>query len=250
MRPVPEREAAKAIGERFYFTGKPCKNGHLSKRYTGTGICAVCAVKNTLAHQKKQPWHPARITAREIGKRHFSIGKPCIHGHTDKRFVSNGICVQCSIDRCARWLKARPGYEATAARQRRAKDPRGHRAEAKRWAQNNKRAVKEALKRWKAANPERVREIGRIATSRRRTRQTGNGGFFTAADIAAIYQRQQGRCAACPSINDLEIDHILPVVLGGTSNPSNLQLLCLPCNRSKGGKHPDKWKGRTITCAT
>ena len=37
-----ELHAAKTAGEMFYFTGKPCKHGHISKRYTATQICHEC----------------------------------------------------------------------------------------------------------------------------------------------------------------------------------------------------------------
>lgn len=36
-------EAMKAV-ERFYNTGKPCKHGHLSDRYTFSGACLACLV--------------------------------------------------------------------------------------------------------------------------------------------------------------------------------------------------------------
>lgn len=36
----------------------------------------------------------------------------------------------------------------------------------------------------------------------------------------------------------LEVDHIVPVSKGGTSEPENLQTLCWRCNRTKGAKMP------------
>lgn len=36
------RLAAQVRGEKFYFTGEPCKNGHISKRYTKTYNCLEC----------------------------------------------------------------------------------------------------------------------------------------------------------------------------------------------------------------
>jgi hypothetical protein len=38
-----ERAAAAAAGEPQYFTGKPCKHGHISNRCTSSGSCMVCA---------------------------------------------------------------------------------------------------------------------------------------------------------------------------------------------------------------
>lgn len=36
------RKNARALGETSYFTGKPCKHGHIAERLTGTGACKVC----------------------------------------------------------------------------------------------------------------------------------------------------------------------------------------------------------------
>lgn len=44
------------------------------------------------------------------------------------------------------------------------------------------------------------------------------------------------RCASCGATSRLSIDHITPVVRGGTNDPSNLQVLCVPCNSSKGDR--------------
>jgi hypothetical protein len=40
--PTISRADAVARGELFYFTGKPCKNGHVAKRYL-SGTCIECA---------------------------------------------------------------------------------------------------------------------------------------------------------------------------------------------------------------
>ena len=48
-----------------------------------------------------------------------------------------------------------------------------------------------------------------------------------------VYSRDGGICQCCGSSSNLEYDHIVPFSCGGSSNASNIQLLCLPCNRSK-----------------
>lgn len=40
-------------------------------------------------------------------------------------------------------------------------------------------------------------------------------------------------CLTCGATDDLTIDHIIPMVKGGTDNPSNLQVLCRQCNSRK-----------------
>ena len=53
------------------------------------------------------------------------------------------------------------------------------------------------------------------------------------------YNAQSGRCRHCGkhgSMKDMEADHIVPYSKGGKTTYSNLQILCRPCNRSKGNR--------------
>jgi len=48
-----------------------------------------------------------------------------------------------------------------------------------------------------------------------------------------VWRRDQGKCVKCSGQTNLEYDHIIPVVKGGSNTERNLQLLCERCNRSK-----------------
>ena len=48
-----------------------------------------------------------------------------------------------------------------------------------------------------------------------------------------VFTRDGGVCQCCGSSQSIEYDHIMPFSCGGTSVVSNIQLLCLKCNRSK-----------------
>jgi len=48
-----------------------------------------------------------------------------------------------------------------------------------------------------------------------------------------VYSRDGGVCQCCGSSSNLEYDHIVPYSCGGSSSASNIQLLCMTCNRSK-----------------
>lgn len=51
-----------------------------------------------------------------------------------------------------------------------------------------------------------------------------------------VYERDLYRCQKCGTHKDLSIDHVHPVILGGTDEISNLQTLCISCNCSKGAR--------------
>jgi hypothetical protein len=50
---------------------------------------------------------------------------------------------------------------------------------------------------------------------------------------AAVFRRDGLRCCCCGATKRLEIDHIVPVYLGGSSDIDQLQTLCRACNSDK-----------------
>lgn len=43
-----------------------------------------------------------------------------------------------------------------------------------------------------------------------------------------------GPCVTCGSWDDLTLDHVQPLILGGRNHPSNWVVLCRSCNSRKG----------------
>jgi 5-methylcytosine-specific restriction endonuclease McrA len=75
----------------------------------------------------------------------------------------------------------------------------------------------------------------------RRKRAVAAGGKLSPNIRHKLIGLQRGKCACCRA--DLKkikmnLDHIMPLALGGAHSDENVQLLCQPCNNQKYSKHP------------
>lgn len=67
----------------------------------------------------------------------------------------------------------------------------------------------------------------------RRAREMGAEGTFTHDEWIALKEKHENKCAICQQEKKLTVDHIVPLVKGGTNYISNIQPLCMPCNSKK-----------------
>ena len=62
-----------------------------------------------------------------------------------------------------------------------------------------------------------------------------------------VFSRDGGVCQCCGGSQSLEYDHITPFSCGGSStDASNIQLLCMKCNRSKSNSCTCKVHNRIV----
>lgn len=157
---VPTKRAeAISLGLIHYFTGRPCKHGHVSKRYTQNGICAECNYRRLGQLEKYKAWRAAN---------HENVVKYNVDRYSIDREEINSKCRSYYAD--------------------------------------NRESVNKVQKSWRIANPDKLRELNH----KRRARTRGAEGNHSASDVAKI----------------------------GSNWPSNLQLLCQPCNSSKQDRDP------------
>lgn len=87
MLEVITKSEAMSRGLERYFTGIPCKRGHLSERAVSHGHCLEC----WKAYPRRVP--RAALLAKERGELTY-VGSKCKRGH-ELRYVSGGNCVEC-----------------------------------------------------------------------------------------------------------------------------------------------------------
>lgn len=116
-------------------------------------------------------------------------------------------------------------------------------AKNREWRERNLEQHRELCRRWARENPLATRAI----TAKRRALKNSAEGMYTEADIERMLVGQSGLCACCgEQLRMFHVDHIVPISKGGTNWPDNLQLLCPPCNISKGDKLPDEFANYRI----
>lgn len=96
----------------------------------------------------------------------------------------------------------------------------------------------EANKRWRRNNPEKMRVWNAIQRAKRK----GAPGAYSAADIQAQFNKQEGACFYCTKpMRRYHIEHKTPLSRGGTNFPDNIVCACAGCNLRKGTRTAEEF---------
>lgn len=119
------------------------------------------------------------------------------------------------------------------------------------WAKRNSKKCSAATARYRAAHPDRWRaqqsawaaknpELLKIKNQNYRAKKRANGGVISKGLATKLFKLQKGKCPCCNQQlgKDYQMDHIMPIALGGSNTDDNIQLLRAICNKQKSSKHP------------
>lgn len=167
--------------------------------------------------------------------------------HRDENNAAYRAWYQANLD--AQRARSRAGYQANAEARRaygRAYEARRRAEDPNRWrrtveAKGGPEWNAARVTAYRAANP----HVGKVNNHARRAALAAVPRVaYSAADVAAILARHDGRCYWCRTAPATEIDHIIPLRRGGPDAPANLAPACGPCNRSRGARTPAEWLRR------
>ena len=187
----------------------------------------------------------ASVESRRIARRIATLPRPCANCGEIIDHTQRSDAKFCSV-RCqhSSWYAANDErLKAASAAWNRRNAAQKARAN-KLWYEANRERVATLNRAWREANVDKVREIGRDSAARRRARKAETVvEHFT---FAQVWVRDEGRCWLCGESVDPDliwpdplgpsIDHVIPLVLGGSHTLANCSLSHLVCNLRKGTK--------------
>jgi 5-methylcytosine-specific restriction endonuclease McrA len=196
------------------------------------------------------------LTTNLVGGRMAEIeSKTCIkcgqhlpltefHRTPNNRDGRTGSCKPCRNAYQKAWTESLPEDHRNARRDR-------HNAVNREYKSKNRRKIGEYTARtrdqntarhraWRKANPDKWGAIIRASDGRRRACKKGGMG---GPEVREWWASQKKVCHWCGKrcAKDAEMDHIVPLKLGGAHEAHNLCVACRDCNRRKSARDPIVW---------
>jgi 5-methylcytosine-specific restriction endonuclease McrA len=192
-------------------------------------------------------WKGREEFYKRSGSRDGLVGdcKSCFQKKSHKRYVENPYPARA---RSKKWREENRDRHANSLRLWLSNNVERKRATSSAWSAKNAARVRETSKKYKIEHAETLRqkdrewkraniERKRASDRNRRALKKGSNGKITAKQWLALKEFYGYTCLACgykePEIK-LTLDHVVPLVLGGSHSIDNAQPLCLSCNCSKG----------------
>jgi hypothetical protein len=133
---VISKEEAINLNQKWYYSGIPCKNGHINKRYVNTGICYECKRNLNKQCNKRNPERQKRNTKSNYNKNKTKILKRSKTWVENNREKSNQYKNNWKVNHKEQNLKQARDYQ-----NKQRKDP------YKRVSMNMSKAIWECLKK-------------------------------------------------------------------------------------------------------
>lgn len=232
-RLIVTRLDAKASGKKRYFTGDPCKHGHIAERFVSTTACVSCD-----REASKKYANSNREVMRIKQRARYAADPEKMRAKMAKHVAANLEKIK---QRKRAWRMANIEKIRADAALMRAANREKIAAAATKWYFG---PLHEKIKAERAAYARAHPKQQAAAKAARRARARKAEGKFSYADVVSLIEVQRKKCAHpwCKKSlsSGYHVDHIVPLCLGGSNDKKNIQILCPRCNLRKSGKHPTR----------
>lgn len=232
------RKKAKEIGLQFYFTGKPCKYGHISERYVRNGLCVHCdreykSENKERIYNYKMKWHQKhreqelermRRSYRECREDRLKYGR--------QRYKENKEHIS---DQRKKYYRENKERISEYHRKYYEDNKEYILSQVSEYRDRNKPYVNERQREWKKVNRDKV--AATVAKRRaRKLQRTLELSPYHQSETLHIYEQ----AALLRHLGyDVQVDHIIPLqgkIVSGLHVPWNLQIISSEDNIRKGNK--------------
>ena len=239
------RTIARAQGLKRFFTGEPCRHGHVSERWVNDGKCIECGkVLNAKFHSKNPEKHKGYMrkyyeanseklieSSRNYHQNNPEIGKKAAakwrRNNLEKARENTRNYMRDNVEKAKEW--SRKWYYD---------NPERCKENNRRWREENQERIKETGRAWRQSNPEKMtaNSMRRHAGKLQRT-----PAWVNHDDIAKIYAFAK-ELEKATGVKQ-HVDHIYPLrgkTCSGLHVAENLQVLPATANLRKHNKHPEE----------
>lgn len=232
---IISRDAARERGLKFYYTGKPCKHGHICKIWTANHWCWECYNIAAIKKQKPKQLYEipekfkdvpilSRSEAKGIGLIHYFNGRPCKFGHFEYRRVDIAACPQCGREKAIEYHYKNRDRTLEKLRNR-WKGLRGEKQRqlARDYYKKNKdkvikRSIEKYKEKWKNPTFRLNRRMSAGINHSLKKRNTSKRGCswmklidYTLNELSTHIERQFTKGMNWNNMGRWEIDHIIPI---------------------------------------
>lgn len=236
MEIITRQEAIDA-GLKKYFTGNPCKRGHVSERYVSSAGCCECdaaryAANPKVVQERSRKWRVANPEASRESTRKSRAANPGLHREQNRKWRAANI--EASRESTRKWQIANPEAVREKSRKWAAANPEASREINRKYRAANLEARRDGYHKWYVANIGYVNE----KTRRRNAAQLQRTPpWFDAAKVLPIYElaAELTKQTGVPH----HVDHVLPLrgrLVSGLHVAENLQVLTGSDNCKKKNK--------------
>lgn len=202
---------AKKTNRIFYFTGRPCRKGHISNRYTNSTKCVECEGNRKRPDQKLR--YDLKKSEILTNKKDHRLKNRDMYNNRQREYRAD------NPDKNTKNAEKAQNYQ-------------------QKYYQKNNFEIKKSIRLWRDSNPGRVRGYNGRGRALRLLRVPSWLSQTDKCNINDIY-REAVRLTEVTGVMH-HVDHVIPLqgkTVSGLHVPANLQILTASANLAKGNNY-------------